>query len=331
MAVQRIDLNNRAVSMDGATVDRLVRLGSGDAALLYLYLLRQQGEYDPARAGHDLSWTRGQLDTALAQLQELGLAAGAALPQTEDAPPQPEQAPDYTAADIAAELKDPGSQFPILLQEIERMFGKHLTNPQVSVLLELYDHVGLPAEVLLMMVNWLCERSQKKYGVARNPSMTVVKRTGYRWKEQGYDTLEAAEEYIKGVSLRESREGAVLAALGIYGRQPVASERQFIQQWLAWGFPPETIAIAYDITMTSIGKMNWHYCNGILKRWKEKNLHTPDQVRSERKAEASSQPGRTPYQKPGQPPKKDQQTMERENRQYLQEMQRLLAQMKDDN
>lgn len=331
MAVQRIDLNNRAVSMDGATVDRLIRLGSGDAALLYLYLLRQRGEYDPAKAGHDLSWTRGQLDTALAQLQELGLAAGASLPQPEDAPPQPEQAPSYTAADIAAELKDQGSEFPVLLQEIERMFGKRLTNPQVSVLLELYDHVGLPAEVLLMMMNWLCERNRKKYGTPRNPSMTVVKRTGYRWKEQGYDTLEAAEEYIKNVSLRETREGAVLAALGIYGRQPVASERNFIHQWLDWGFPPETIAIAYDITVTSIGKMNWHYCNGILKRWQEKNLHSPEQVRSERKAEAQSNAGHIPYRKPGQPAQKNSQTTEQENRQYLQDMQRLLAQMKNNS
>lgn len=328
MAVQRIDLNNRAVSMDGATVDRLIRLGSGDAALLYLYLLRQQGEYDPVQAGAALSWSRGQLDTALAQLQELGLAAGAALPQGEDPLPQPEQAPAYTAADIAAELKDSSSQFPVLLQEVERIFGKKLTNTQLSVLLELYDHVGLPAEVLLMMINWLCERNAKKYGAARNPSFTVIKRTGYRWKEQGYDTLDAAEEYISSVSLRESQEGAVLATLGIYGRQPVASERQFIRQWLAWRFPPETIAIAYDITVTSIGKMNWHYCNGILKRWHEKNLHTPDQVQSERKLESPR--ARPTYQKPGQPAHKDQQTENREIQQDFQEMQRLLAMMKGD-
>lgn len=329
MAVQRIDLNNQAVSMDGATVDRLVRLGSGDAALLYLYLLRQQGAYDPVQAGQALHWSRSQLDTALAQLQELGLAAGAPLPTLSEPAPQPDQAPDYTAAQIAAELKDPGSQFPVLLQEVERLFGKRLTNPQVSILLELYDHVGLPAEVLLMMINWLCQRNQGKYGVPRNPTMAQVKRTGYRWKEQGYDTLEAAEEYIKSVSLQETREGAVLAALGIYGRQPVASERQFIQQWLAWGFPPETIAIAYDITVTSIGRMNWHYCNGILKRWQEKNLHTPDQVRAERKGESPS--GRTSYRKPGpasQP--QDPQQASRELQQDFLDMQRLLAQMKDD-
>ena len=317
------------VAMPAEAADRLIASGSGDAALLYLYLLRCQGEYDPARAGAALSWTRGQLDTALAQLQELGLAAGAALPQLEDAPPQPEQAPEYTAADIANELKDPGSQFPVLLQEIERMFGKKLTNSQVSVLLELYDHVGLPAEVLLMMVNWLCERNRKKYGAARNPSISVIKRTGYQWKEQGYDTLDAAEEYIRNVSLRETQEGAVLAALGIYGRQPVASERQFIRQWLEWRFPPETIAIAYDITVTSIGKMNWHYCNGILKRWHEKNLHTPEQVQSERKTDAAQ--SRPAYQRPGQPPRKDQQAENREIQQDFQEMQRLLAMMKGDS
>lgn len=333
MSVQRIDLNNCAVSMDASTVDRLIRLGSGDASLLYLYLLRHQGEYDPAKAGHSLGWTRAQLDTALAQLQELGLASGALPPRPDDTPPQPDQAPEYSASDIAAELKDPNSEFSFLLQEIERMFGKRLTNGQVSILLELFDHVGLPAEVLFLMINWLCERNKRKYGTARNPSMSVVKRTGYRWKEQGYDTLEAAEAYIKTVSLQESREGSVMAALGIYGRQPVTSERQFIRQWLEWGFSPETVAIAYDITLTSIGKLNWHYCNGILKRWHEKNLHTPEQVQRERKAEVASNATRPAHHKPGSATAngRDPEQMTQELQQDFQDMQRLLARMKKED
>lgn len=331
MAVQRIDLNNRAISMEAATADRLIRLGSGDAALLYLYLLRQQGEYDPVRAGSAMGWTRGQLDTALAQLQELGLAAGAVLPQTADPLPQPDQAPDYTAADIAAELRDTGSQFSSLLQEVEHVLGRKLTNTQTSILLELYDHVGLPSEVLLTLVNWLNGRNQKKYGPGKKLSMSYVKRVGYQWKERGYDTLEAADEYIKNFEFKESSEGAILEALGIYGRRAAAGEVRYIRQWLDWGFPPESVAQAYDITVTNTGRMTWSYCNAILRRWHEKNLHTPEEVKAERKPEPAQNQRYARGGQRNQAPQKDQKELERENRQNFLEMQRLLAQMKEDS
>ncbi len=328
MAVQHLDLNIRSFSIDTAAADRLISLGNGDAALLYLYLLRSNGQYDPAAAGKALRWNRGQLDTALAQLQEMGLTSGAILPRHEEPLPQPDQAPEYTAADIVSELRDKSSPFAALLQEVEQVVGRKLTNAQTATLLELYDHVGLPSEVILTLVNWLNEKNRKKYGTGKKLSMSYVKRVGYQWKERGYDTLEAADEYIKSYDLRESQEGALLAALGIFGRRASVGESRYIAQWLDWRFPPETVAIAYDITVTGIGRMDWRYCNAILRRWHDAGLHSPEEVQTQRNQEKKSPNGRP---KPGQAPaRKDQKTLEAENRQNMLEMQRLLAEMKKD-
>lgn len=328
MAVQHIELHYQTISMDNGTVDRLIQLGSGDAALLYLYLLRVRGDYDPAQAGRALRWSRGQLDTALAQLQEMALVTGGLLPKQDEPMPQPDQAPDYTADDIVSELQDAGSQFPALLQEVERTMGRKLTNSQTAILLELYDHVGLPSEVLLTLVNWLDERNRKKYGPGKKLSMSYVKRVGYQWKERGYDTLEAADEYIKSFDLRESREGALLAALGIYGRRASVGESRYIAQWLDWGFPPESVAEAYDTTTTNIGRMDWRYCNAILRRWHQKNLHTLEEVKTERKPE--KQAGRPSSQFGQKAGYKDQKALEQENRQNTLELQRALAQMNEE-
>lgn len=336
MAIQRIELNIQTVSMDGATADKLIRLGSGDAALLYLYLLRHQGEYDPAKAGAALHWDRGQLQTAMAQLQEVGLASGYAAPKEELPLPQPEQAPDYTAADIAQELSAEGSQFPFLLQEVEQTAGRRLNNSQTAILLELYDHVGLPVEVLLMLVNWVYGREKAKYGEGAKFRMTQIRTTAYRWKEQGYDTLEAAEEYIKSFERRKSREGAVLAAMGIYGRNPSSTETRYINQWLDWGFPSETVAKAADITVTTIGRLDWRYCNAILRRWHESGCHTLPEVENAQKqstqpASGGNSPQKRPYRQGGKTaPQKDTKTLEQENRQKALEMQRLLARMSQD-
>lgn len=328
MAVQTLNIKISSLSIDNTAADRLIAAGNGDAALLYLYLLRAAGVYDPAAAGQALHWKRDRLDTALAQLQELGLISGALLPRHEEPVPQPDQAPEYSAADIVSELQDKSSPFPALLHEVEQVLGKRLTNNQTATLLELYDHVGLPPEVLLMLVNWLNERNRKKYGAGKRLSMSYVKQVGYQWKERGYDTLEAADEYIKSYDLRESQEGGLLAALGIFGRRASVSESRFIAQWLDWHFPPESVAEAYDITVTGLGRMDWRYCNAILRRWHEKGLHTPEEVRAERRLETPKPAGRGRTAEAA--VHKDPKTLEAENRQNMLEMQRLLEQMKQE-
>jgi hypothetical protein len=320
MPVQHIKLNNLSLAIDTASADLLLQLGSGDAALLYLYLLRNGGEYDPAAAGRLLRKDRGQLDTAMAQLQEMKLAAGALLPRAEELPPQPDQAPEYTTQDILSELQDTSSPFPALLREVESVLGKKLSTSQTSALLELYDHVGLPTEVLLTLVNWLNEKNRKKYGTGKRLSMSYVKRVGYQWKEHGYDTLEAADEYIRSCDLRESQVGAILAACGIHGRAPLSTEGKYIAQWIDWRFPPESVAIAYDITMTKLGHMDWRYCNAILRRWNEKRLHTPEEVQTERRSEPA--PGGQAQPAVLTPP---------DNRENQQEMRRLLERLNDEN
>ena len=53
------------------------------------------------------------------------------------------------------------------------------------------------------------------------------------------------------------------------------------------GFPAETVAEAYDRTILHCHEFRWPYCNGILKRWHEKGLHTLAEVRAENAKEQS--------------------------------------------
>ena len=67
------------LSMTDQAADRLLKLDSGDAALLYLYLLRR-GSLEGLR------WPEERKQTALKQLQEQGLAAAALTAGTRRAP-----------------------------------------------------------------------------------------------------------------------------------------------------------------------------------------------------------------------------------------------------
>ena len=278
MASHRIALGDDSLSMSAAVADKLISRGQGDAALLYLYLLRHRGYLDPEQATRQLSWSRLQLDSALAHLRELGLATGGDRPQFTSPTPQADQAPVYTAADLNQELADATSAFPELLAEVEVALGKRLSPADTRILLEIFDHVALPPEVICLLVMWQIQEYEDRYGLGRKPRMSIIRTAAYRWKESGVDTLEAAEAYLKKLEYYRSQEGALLAAVGIVGRKAAAGERNYLTAWAEMGFPPETVALAYDRTITNTGAMKWAYCNAILKRWHGEGRHTPEEV-----------------------------------------------------
>ena len=144
------------VAMTDQAADRLLKLDSGDAALLYLHLLRR-GTPDGLR------WPEDRKQRALDQLKEHGLAP-AALSAAPAAPAAPAEAPppEYGAEDITAALSDPVSTFPALADEVERRLGKKLTANDLKILYTLYDHLALPTEVIFLLVNWCVEEMERK-------------------------------------------------------------------------------------------------------------------------------------------------------------------------
>ena len=143
-----IRTGDESVTLTAQAVRRLMDRGDGDAALLYLALLRHQGTVLPRSLAGELRWDRGRIEAAEAVLRELGLVAPAAA----DLPPEPaDERPAYDRADVAERLEKSG-EFRTLTAEVERKLGKKLTTPDVGVLLGLNDYLGLPADVIYLLV-----------------------------------------------------------------------------------------------------------------------------------------------------------------------------------
>ena len=198
-------LPGNIISMDARAADRLTACGNGDAALLYLWLLRHGGQLDPAKARKGLKWDGQRLEDASAALVNLGLSDGKA---EEAAPiPAPEGPPDYTAADITREIEDATSTFPGLVNEVQRRLGKVLSTADLKSLYTLYDYLALPAEVICLLVSWCVEEFERKYGAGQKPRMSQVLKEGFVWKRLGVDTAQAADAHLKRKSLYRTREG----------------------------------------------------------------------------------------------------------------------------
>ena len=270
-------LPGSVLSMTSAAAERLVRSGSGDAALLYLQLLRQGGQFDAEGVRKALGWSADRISTAYTQLAGLGLARKDADLSPAPAPPEPDSPPDYTSADIAREMEGPGA-FPHLVRELERRLGKVLSPSDLKMLYTIYDFLALPAEVILLLTTWCAEETERKYGPGRKPRMAQLRKEAFLWKRLGVDTPEAADAHVRHLSALRDRERSLLPRLGIAGRAPVEGERKYLAAWVELGFDDEAIALAYERTVMKKGALNWAYMNSILKSWHQKGLHTRKQV-----------------------------------------------------
>ena len=269
-----------SVTLPVTVVRMLEQKGDGDAALLYLALLRHQGTVPPRALAGELRWERERIERAEGSLRELRLLAA----EEPAAPPEPaDERPQYTSADVAEKMEGSG-EFRALCRQVEQRLGKRLTTPDLGILLGLYDYLGLPADVIYLLVCHCAERVERQVGPGRRPGMRQIEKEGYAWARMGIDTQAEAVEHLKRYAARREGLPQLMRALRLPEREPAPSEEKYLTAWLEMGFGPEAVAIAYDKTLLRCGEMKWNYCNGILKKWHETGLHTAEEIEAGDKA-----------------------------------------------
>ena len=246
---------------------RLLSAANPDAALLYIFI-RSGNTPDEAETALQMSPSR--LSCAAATLRQLGLV------QDEKQVRLPGQQPQYTELDVL-DASNRDMDFRSLCDEIQRLLGKNLTTEEMKILLGFVRYLGLPGDVISLLVNYCKERSRAK-GNLRNPSLRTIEKEAYAWAERGIDSMEEAAAYIQTQNVRRSRLGRLMEVLQIRGRSLTAGEEKYAQSWLDMGFDEESISMAYERTCLNTGGLNWAYMNKILSRWQQAGLLTPAQI-----------------------------------------------------
>ena len=305
------------VTISGQTIDKLLRAGDGDAALLYLYILKTQGRSTSDEAAEALGKSVGGIATAMAMLSRLGLIRlddekSGENPDTTPLPVPPEEPRSYSFDEIKQELT-PGSDFSLVVEETQRSLGKILSPDELSRLFGIYDGLRLPSEVILQLITH-CITESRQSGGGRAPSMRYIEKAAYTWEREGIFSLDRAEEYLKTLDARRSARGEIKRALQIRDREFSASEKRYVDGWIAKGFDAGAAEIAYDRTVLKTGKLAWGYMDSIMNSWHNKNLHTPQEIlEKDRRSDgnAAQKRQKEPEQKFGAPNHKDIERMER--------------------
>ena len=304
MAERYIIRQNAPLTITAEDADRLLSLHSGDVALLYLYLLRNDGECD-AKAAASLG-IRSPYSECMAALQKAGLVKS--VPQETPPPLSPTtEIPEYTSEDISRRSEvDP--DFHALVAETGNRLGKMLSSADLKTLFGIYDYLGLPADVILLLVSWCVQESKRKYGPGRMPTMHQIEREAYIWARQELFSFELADRYLRARQLRQKESVQLAAAIGIRDRALSVTEEKYITSWLDMGFRQDAVLLAYDKTVTKKGELEWRYMNGILEKWHQKGLHTIPEIEAGDKPPQKN--GRGGSQQQGGPTREDMERMQ---------------------
>lgn len=309
---------NQVFAVPTALVDRHLKLAGKEQLQAILWILRHAGEHftkEMLADALDIS-TDNALD-ALEYWQNMGLLAGRGgdlhpLPQEDTETAEPTAAnvpvkPVVESAPIAPEVT-PAQQEPVklprkhrfekpdmaylvkrredseaiqyLLQEAESILG--LLSPAMSsVLVASVDDYGLPAEVVMMLVNYAVSigKTDARY----------LNAVAQDWAESSIFTLEAAEEKLQELSDKRLAWSKVSSVAGLQKRVPTKKEEENAYRWVCeWKFSTDMIAAAYERCVDNTGKFSAAYINKVLERWHRMGFATVEAVEENERKNAAA-------------------------------------------
>lgn len=245
-------------------LDKLIAVGDGNAALLYLYILRHGGAADDKTAARALHLSAEQYERAAFTINQLTASAA---PVKQE---QPDAAPQYTGDELRrARVED--HKFSAVCETAEGVLGRTLTEAQLRCLLTAYDHLGLSAGAIIELLAYL----KNEKGTVR---LKDIREESYQWADMGVTSAQAAQQYLARRANEKPFSEAIYKALGTDPAQPAPKEQRVCRFALAHGFPPEAVALAAERSDKKQGRRSLDYLLGILRNWDKAGVHTVSEI-----------------------------------------------------
>lgn len=148
-----------------------------------------------------------------------------------------------------------------LLNEVQMILGKTMSNADTATIVYLYDTCGLPAPVILMVVQYCI--------VINKPNLRTIERIGVQWADEGISTVLEADAKIQEASQSTASFKKVASVFGIHiAGNPSQKQLAYANKWVSvWNFSDEMLLEAYERCLDTKGEMKFSYIDGILKRW----------------------------------------------------------------
>lgn len=275
-------LMRRVFAVPEEVVDRHLRLAGTIQWKVLLWLSRNGGAFDLAACAKATGERESDCADALQYWVSAGVLEGDGV-STAPAPVAAQEATPVKKAPAARpkvtkpqmtevirrQKKD--EEFGGLLIEVGARMGRPLSNGDAETLLYLYETVGLPAAVILMVVGYAAQTERL--------NMRYIEKVALDWADRGILTMEAAEEHLCYMERCEQAVRRVQAVCQLAKPLTGAAAMRAAEKWICqWEITDEVLAEAYAVCLEKTGKFETRYMDRVLDNWHSQGADTPDKV-----------------------------------------------------
>lgn len=289
-----LGLWNKVFAVPSCVVEKYIKLASGKAIKVLLYLLCNRVESDTKDIANALGISEEEAEEAVLFWNQLELMEAVAdtepvkpLPEitekpTEKEAPKPkaqDTAPLMTPIEIARRVEE-DEEMKFLFAGAESIYGDILNHTKQRSLIWMRDYLGLPADMLLMLMEYC--KSVGKLNVRYIEKMAVS------WYENGILTHEAADEEITRLKKLSGYQAKVKEIFGLQNRNLSSQQEQYISDWSRKCISLDLVSYAYDKAMDNQAKKIFNYVDSILQNWYVNGLDTREKIDKEQPAKAKN-------------------------------------------
>lgn len=198
------------------------------------------------------------------QVDQSAETAEADEPEAKPAIPEKRQ---YSRSEVATFSSNEDNTMLIFV--IQKLLGRVVTGSDVNTIMFMKDDLHFPDDLIEYVFEYCI--SKKK------TSIRYIEKTAIAWAEQGIKDVTGAKLIN---TIYSENCYPVMKAFGLTGRNPAKEECRYIDRWvLSYGFSLEMILEACSRTINAIHQPSFEYADSILKRWKNANVATMDDVK----------------------------------------------------
>ena len=278
------DCSEGVFAVPDAAADGL-KLASGKAVKVLIYFMKYRRSPDQPE---DIGVTAEDVEDALSYWEQLGIlkresAVSVQKPVSDgpvkaaepvriiSQPPKSEPAAEKPVlkprksllpTEIAQRIAE-SEEIAFLFKSAEQSLGRVLTFDDQRTILWFFDHLGMSADIIIMLIAYCCS-------VGRG-NMGKIEKIAMEWHEKNITTHEQAENEILALQKAFSFEGKVQSRLKLPSRL-TASQKKYIEEWAVMDITLEMVELAYDKTVDSIGKISFGYMDKILRKWHDNGI-----------------------------------------------------------
>ncbi|MBQ3088443.1 MAG: DnaD domain protein [Clostridia bacterium] len=268
------DFKTPPFSVPGEIVDSHLKLAGALQLRVILYCLRHayDEEINPALMAELFSVSEEDINDALMFWVELGFVEceGPVFKAQPTAASLPKVAPPKAIKPNRKEVARRGLESPeiaFLLNEAQQKFGRMLKQSESSVLVWIYDDLGMDASLILMVLEYAVK--------AGKVNISYIEKIAKDWVESGVDSIVAAEKRIVELTNARSAWNKMRRAFGLDSRSPSETESKLaVSSIIDWKMSDELLKKAYDICVDSCGKYNIKYIKKVLTDWHKQGIST---------------------------------------------------------